>query len=111
MSVDPVDGSNGTPGMQPMDQRLPDRSAPRPQAAEASDLDLEQAVADLKAAARDDSAMNELDFRLDRDLGVIIVTVKEAGTQRVLRQIPSDEALRLARLLRSGRQRLMDRLL
>ncbi len=41
----------------------------------------------------------ELRFSIDRDSGKTVIKVMDASTQELVRQIPSDEALRFARKL------------
>lgn len=48
-----------------------------------------------------------LEFRVDKDLGRVIVSIVDADG-KVLRQIPGEEALRLARLLAKDRNGLID---
>jgi uncharacterized FlaG/YvyC family protein len=106
--IDRIDPQDGLEGVRRVDDRTP-----RPQNAEDEDGNqlplLNHALEELKAAASNLTV--DLTFHLDPDLGVIVVTVKDGETQRVLRQIPPEEALRLAKLLRAGRQQLLDRLL
>lgn len=63
----------------------------------AESLDLDGAVDELAARAAESGA--ELDFRIDRDLNRVIVTVTDRRDGTVLRQMPSEEALRIARHL------------
>lgn len=51
---------------------------------------------------------SRLDFSVDAALGVIVVTVTDASNGKVLRQIPSEEALRIARFIDSGRSALIE---
>ena len=44
----------------------------------------------------------ELRFSIDRDSGKTVIKVMDANTQELVRQIPSDEALRFARKLSEG---------
>lgn len=45
------------------------------------------------------SAGRALEFRVDTDTGRVVVTVRDAQTGETIRQIPSEEALDLARSL------------
>jgi flagellar protein FlaG len=84
-----------------------------PKAAQASAVDAAKAgiaqateqreptVVEVKQAARQletfMASMNRyLEFRVDQDSGRTIVTVKDKSTGEVVRQIPSEEVLRLA---------------
>ncbi len=44
----------------------------------------------------------ELHFSIDRESGKTVIKVMDANTQELVRQIPSDEALRFARKLSEG---------
>lgn len=50
----------------------------------------------------------ELDFRIDADTRRMVVTVRDQHTGEVIRQIPSEEVLRIARSLPSPIERLAD---
>jgi flagellar protein FlaG len=50
----------------------------------------------------------ELDFRVDADTKRMVVTVRDRTTGEVIRQIPSEEILRIARSLPSPIERLAD---
>jgi flagellar protein FlaG len=50
----------------------------------------------------------ELDIRVDADTSRMIVTVRDQATGEVIRQIPSEEILRIARSLPSPLERLVD---
>jgi flagellar protein FlaG len=61
----------------------------------------EPTVVEVKQAAREletfmQSMNRYLEFRVDQDSGRTIVTVKDKSTGEVVRQIPSEEVLRLA---------------
>jgi len=63
----------------------------------AQTLDLARAVDDIAAHASDSGA--SLDFRIDEDSGRVVVSVVDRRDGTVLRQMPSEEALRIARNL------------
>jgi flagellar protein FlaG len=48
-------------------------------------------------------AGHQLRFEYDRDANELIVRLIDLGTNKVLRQYPSDEALRVARLVKSDK--------
>ena len=56
------------------------------------------------AAAQIDSYLKsvgrELEFRVDEDTGMTVVTVRETASGDVIRQIPNEEVLQLARSLK-----------
>jgi flagellar protein FlaG len=64
------------------------------------------------AAAQIDSYLKrmgrELTFRVDDETGMTVVTVLETATGDVIRQIPSEEVLRLAQHLAAGNSSLLD---
>ena len=75
----------------------------------------EQAVSDnaVKAAAQQidsylKSTGRNLDFRVDQDTGRTVVTVRDSNTGDVIRQIPSEEALKLARSLGESNAAILD---
>ncbi len=70
---------------------------PHPQDASAAPADLEAALDDLAARAAESGA--QLDFRIDEDSGRVVVSVVDRRDGTVLRQMPSEEALRIARSL------------
>src|SRR5204862_7761729 len=53
-----------------------------------------------------ESVGRTLDIRVDNDTGRMVVTVRDASTGDVIRQIPSEEALQLARSLSRGQSGL-----
>ena len=60
-------------------------------------VNLEAALDDLAARAAESGA--QLDFRIDEDSGRVVVSVVDRSDGTVLRQMPSEEALRIARSL------------
>ena len=77
---------------------------------EAVTRDLSAAV--KAAAAQIDSYLRsvgrEVEFRVDEDTGMTIVTVRETATGDVIRQIPNEEVLQLARSFSAGTGSLLD---
>ena len=63
------------------------------------ELKTELAAANLKLA----SDGNELRFEYDHDANRLIVRLVDLSTREILRQFPSDDALRAARLVKSGK--------
>jgi flagellar protein FlaG len=59
--------------------------------------DIEQALDELVARAAESGA--SLDFRIDEDSGRVVVSVVDRRDGTVLRQMPSEEALRISRNL------------
>jgi len=60
-------------------------------------VDIEAALEELVARAASSGA--SLDFRVDEDSGRVVVSVVDRRDGTVLRQMPSEEALRIARNL------------
>jgi flagellar protein FlaG len=63
----------------------------------AEPVQLAQAVGDLNQHARD--SRTDLQFKIDEDSGRTVVSVVDTGDGRVLRQMPTEEALRVSRAL------------
>jgi flagellar protein FlaG len=72
-------------------------AAPAPKADEAPAQSLDQAVQELAEHVAQSGA--ELNFRIDEDSGRVVVSIIDARDGTVLRQMPSEEALRIARAL------------
>jgi flagellar protein FlaG len=72
-------------------------AAPAPAAQPAAHDTLERVVARMQRQA--ESAGAELRFSIDEELGRVVVTVRDRRDGSVLRQIPSEEALRIAHAL------------
>jgi len=71
------------------------------QAAEQAAVKPEPTMHEVKQAARQletfmESMNRYLEFKVDQDSGRTIVTVKDKSTGEVVRQIPSEEVMRLA---------------
>jgi flagellar protein FlaG len=71
------------------------------QATEQATVKREPSLNEVKQAAREletfmESMNRYLEFKVDQDSGRTIVTVKDKSTGEVVRQIPSEEVLRLA---------------
>ena len=84
---------NDAPRARPVPQRAPTADAGERAAAERVRQAARQLDAWLKGSAR------TLEFRVDDSTGRIVVTVHDAQTNEVIRQIPGEEVLRLARSL------------
>jgi len=56
------------------------------------------------------SSGRDLSFRVDEAAGATVVTVRNASTGEIIRQMPSEEALRLLRRLNEGSATLLDRM-
>ena len=71
----------------------------RSQADHLSELETELAAANSKLAGEG----REVRFEYDRNVNRVIVRLIDVATEKVLRQYPSDEALRVARQVKSGK--------
>ena len=54
------------------------------------------------------STNRELNFSVDKETGRAVITVRDAQTGDVIRQIPGDEAMRLAHMLGNSPSALID---
>jgi flagellar protein FlaG len=66
-----------------------------------TEKELSAALADANRKFADDG--REMRFEYDSDASKLIVRLVDTGTHEVLRQFPSNEALRAARLINSGK--------
>jgi flagellar protein FlaG len=98
--------STGAPRVQDT-ATAPVRKANRPEAPVERQVDAAQAVAQRIQQYLRESG-RELDFRVDADTNRTVVTVRDQTTGEVIRQIPSEEVLRIARRLSSPIERLAD---
>ena len=64
--------------------------------------DLEQAVDKLNGYLQ--NVQRNLQFSIDNDSGAMVVKVIDSNSQKVIRQMPSEESLRLARHLAEDKQ-------
>lgn len=64
---------------------------------EAEVADLDEAIARIQDYFQD--TRRSLEFRLDETTGITVVSVFDTATQELIRQIPSEEAVNLARKL------------
>jgi flagellar protein FlaG len=93
-------GDTGRPSLPPPSPAAVAReAAPEPQAASAR---LEEVTSQLSRALAD--SRRELSFSVDEVSGRTVVKVIDAESGDVLRQIPTEEALRLASRLRAGEE-------
>ena len=74
-------------------------SAKAAEASQASAARMEKAVEQLNNYVQ--STQRDLQFSLDEDLGRTVVRVLDRNTQEVIRQIPNETALQLARNLKA----------
>mgnify|MGYP003580931487 CR=1 FL=1 len=74
---------------------------PRAATAPAPQVDMRQRMAAVAQQLRDYLRTNgrDLEFRVDADTDSMVITVREAASGEVIRQIPSEEALQMRRYL------------
>ena len=72
-------------------------SASKAEQSAKTDLRVEQAVDKIKATVS--SLAQDLHFSIDEDTGITVVKVMDSQTDEVIRQIPSEEAIAIARTL------------
>jgi flagellar protein FlaG len=82
--------------------------APVAPAAAPARRDLEAATAQIERFVR--SSGRALQFRVDDDSGRVVVSVRDSDTGELIRQIPSEAALRIAKSLENG-ETALDRVL
>ena len=71
-----------------------------PKVAEVETADIEQAIKDLEAFVK--GLDRDLAFRRDESIDRSVITVFDASTSKVVRQIPSEEVVAIARQIRDG---------
>ncbi|WP_410952754.1 flagellar protein FlaG [Pseudomonas sp. S1(2024)] len=77
---------------------MPTREVQRPE--------LEKAVSDIQEYVK--ASQRQLDFSVDDSTGTLVVKVIATGSGEVIRQLPSEAALSLARSLAEGNGFLLD---
>jgi flagellar protein FlaG len=86
----------------PLDGKVAPQRDPAPVARD----DVERSRAALERFAR--QVRRELEFTVDEASGNTVITVRNKETGEVVRQIPAEEVLALARALAEGRPTLLD---
>ncbi len=86
-------GSTGTPNIG--SSRAPTAGSPAETAAVPDDVQLKSAVDSANSALQ--SVSSELEFAIDSSTSKTVVRVIDSATQQVIRQIPSEEMLAIAR--------------
>ena len=72
-------------------------SSPAPESPPPSEIELKQAVAATNAALK--QVTNNVEFELDAGTGRTVIRVIDTDTRQVIRQMPSEEMLAIARAL------------
>lgn len=102
VSARPATTTEVVPRAQPAPQNSPvavaqPSAAPVDHSPQPTQQELRQAVNELQRKAQ--AFAPDLTFSVDRDTGRTVVKVTDARTQEVIRQIPADEVLKLAKEL------------
>ena len=93
----PTSARGDSPRALPLSMPVQQKEAAAPASSEANSQQLEQAVEQLNRHFAE--ARTDLKFSIEKDLGVVVVAVVDSRDGTVLRQIPSEEALHIARTL------------
>lgn len=80
--------------------------APAPEMQQAPAPEMQQAIEQIERYL--ERHRSDLQFRVDRDSGRVIMSIVDRRDGTVLRQIPNDDVLRIARLLAQEGQGLVD---
>lgn len=103
----PVRGGRGDAGASASVQKEPeDRHPALPQSQEVGRQPVEEAVSSIREFTQ--SIQRNLNFSLDDSTGRVVVKVTDGVSGEVIRQIPSEEALRLAETLDEVRSLLFN---
>jgi flagellar protein FlaG len=103
MLVPPLSGPGptGQANAEPQAVAVRPAQSPRPAAVPAQAVQAPSAASLMDAVARTRTAVREvassLEFSVDGDTGKTVVRVVDASTQELIRQIPSEEMLSIAR--------------
>jgi flagellar protein FlaG len=94
-AVMPVATAAGTPGV-----------------SDAAQSDIRSHAVAIAAQLQDflQSSRRDIEFRVDADTGTQVITVRDANTGDVIRQMPSEEVLRVLKSLNAPRGTLLDQL-
>lgn len=76
------------------------RAEVAPAAAQPQEQELQEAVDQIRQHIEE--SRTGLEFRVDKDLGRVIVSIVDRKDGKVLRQIPGEDVLRIARMLAKG---------
>lgn len=93
----PINARGDSPRALPLSTPVQQKEVAVPASPEASAQQLERAVEQLNRHFAE--ARTDLKFSVEKDLGVVVVAVVDSRDGTVLRQIPSEEALHIARTL------------
>ncbi|MBB6094207.1 flagellar protein FlaG [Povalibacter uvarum] len=113
----PVATSPARNGASPAQSAAGAKVAEESQVAAAAEKMTQQPAQDVNTAVRAaaqqidsylKSVGRQVEFRVDDDTGTTVVTVRETATGEVIRQIPNEEVLQLARRFEASSGALLD---
>lgn len=93
----PLATNSQPPPAQNSGSRIATNPQPEPQPAIASENQVQQAVEKIQQTTEE--LAHNLQFSIDKDTGITVIKVMDSQTQEVIRQIPTEEAVSLARTL------------
>ena len=102
MDTQAVSPKSSAPAAEPVvTPGAPVAPTPRTATAAASQSEVRQKMAAVAQQLRDYLRSNgrDLEFRVDADTDAMVITVREASSGEVIRQIPSEEALHMRHYL------------
>ena len=102
MDTQAVSPKSSAPASEPvMNTGAPVAPSPRAATAAASQGEVRQRMAAVAQQLREYLRSNgrDLEFRVDADTNAMVITVREAASGDVIRQIPSEEALQMRHYL------------
>ena len=104
-NVSPRGSASSSSIVAPLSQTSTSGAAEKSQANPKDRPDLQAAVVEMNDFVQ--SVNRDIDFRLDDDSGRVVVSITDRETGNVIRQIPSEDALKLAESLSEARSLLL----
>ena len=89
-------------------QEIASKQAPSNAIKEMSEDKLDETISQLNDSLQ--NVQRNLEFSIDKDVGKIVINVKDKDTDEVVRQIPSEEVLELAKNLHAASERFKERI-
>jgi len=101
MDTQAVSLKSSAPASEPVAKQGASAPTPRSSAAALSQSEMRQRMAAVAQQMRDYLRSNgrEMEFRVDADTHAMVITVREAASGKVIRQIPNEEALQMRQYL------------
>ncbi|WP_426417600.1 flagellar protein FlaG [Aestuariirhabdus sp. LZHN29] len=101
-----VQAAQAAESMQKIQARKTDEAQAEQQAQESSRVQVDEAVSNLNDFVQ--NIRRDLSFKVDEEAGQVVVQVTDYQTGKMIRQIPSEEALELAERLSEARSLLFE---